>query len=173
MHPLKVETTVVVSPLSLVDFTTNEVPVIPAHHIGKPPTAFQNPWPSFVEPTRWDLLKARFSSERNFVPVPPRDELVFIRSPDWGNGKAGLKATWIGHATFLVETTAHPGRSRGVRLLFDPVWSERTSPVSWLGPKRYFVISVLCYRTKRRERFSAAQSINMALLVMKAKVLIG
>ena len=71
--------------------------------------------------------------------MPSRDQLVNIVRPDWGAGQEGLKATWIGHATFLIETPVQDngGEKRGVRILFDPVFSERTSPVSWAGPKRY------------------------------------
>jgi L-ascorbate metabolism protein UlaG (beta-lactamase superfamily) len=29
------------------------------------------------------------------------------------------------------------GATRGVRILFDPVFAERTSPFTWIGPKRY------------------------------------
>lgn len=60
-----------------------------------------------------------------------------IQKPDWGADKQGLKATWIGHASFLVETSASEGAERGLRVLLDPVFSERTSPVTWAGPKRY------------------------------------
>lgn len=42
-----------------------------------------------------------------------------------------LRATWLGHACYFVE---FPG---GLRVLFDPVFSQRCSPFSWLGPKRY------------------------------------
>ena len=42
-----------------------------------------------------------------------------------------LRATWLGHACYFVE---FPG---GLRVLFDPVFSERCSPFSWLGPKRF------------------------------------
>lgn len=42
-----------------------------------------------------------------------------------------LRATWLGHACYYVE---FPG---GFRVLFDPVFSQRCSPFSWLGPKRY------------------------------------
>ena len=38
--------------------------------------------------------------------------------------------TWIGHATNYYQTN-------GVFFLTDPVWSERTSPISFMGPKRY------------------------------------
>jgi len=112
----------------------------PAHHVGRPPTSFVNPWPSFDPRDRSGLnvLKRRFARDRpRFVPVPGRDELVPIREPDWGGERRGLKATWIGHASFLIETCCAAGAARGVRILCDPVFSERTSPVQFLGPKRY------------------------------------
>lgn len=40
-----------------------------------------------------------------------------------------MVATWIGHATVLVQ-------AGGFNILTDPVWSERTSPFSFVGPKR-------------------------------------
>jgi len=45
--------------------------------------------------------------------------------------KSGLRITWIGHATSIVEID-------GVRILIDPVWDERASPTNWTGPKRFF-----------------------------------
>ena len=44
---------------------------------------------------------------------------------------SGLRITWMGHSTMLVEMD-------GVRILIDPVWDERASPVQWFGPKRFF-----------------------------------
>jgi len=44
---------------------------------------------------------------------------------------SGLRVTWIGHSTMLVEID-------GVRVLLDPVWDERASPAQWFGPKRFF-----------------------------------
>jgi L-ascorbate metabolism protein UlaG (beta-lactamase superfamily) len=41
----------------------------------------------------------------------------------------GLRLTWLGHATALVEV-------EGKRVLFDPVWSERVSPSQAIGPRR-------------------------------------
>lgn len=108
----------------------------PAHHVGTPPTSFKNPWPSFLLPTRLQLLGTSFHRPP-FIPVPSRDKLVTVQKPDWGTGRDGLKATWIGHATFLVETPRTGSAARGIRVLFDPVFSERTSPVSFAGPKRY------------------------------------
>ncbi|RXS98152.1 MBL fold metallo-hydrolase [Silvibacterium dinghuense] len=44
---------------------------------------------------------------------------------------SGLRVTWFGHSIMLVEID-------GVRVLIDPVWDERASPMSWAGPKRFF-----------------------------------
>jgi L-ascorbate metabolism protein UlaG (beta-lactamase superfamily) len=44
---------------------------------------------------------------------------------------SGLRITWMGHSSMLVEID-------GVRVLVDPVWDERASPVQWAGPKRFF-----------------------------------
>lgn len=58
--------------------------------------------------------------------------------PDWGATQPGkLRATWIGHASWLVEAPAAKDSQRGLRILFDPVFSERTSPFGFVGPKRY------------------------------------
>jgi L-ascorbate metabolism protein UlaG (beta-lactamase superfamily) len=41
----------------------------------------------------------------------------------------GIKITFVNHSTFLIQTN-------GLNILTDPVWSERASPFSFLGPKR-------------------------------------
>ena len=46
------------------------------------------------------------------------------------SSESGLRITWLGHSTLLVEM-------EGRRLLVDPVLSERPSPFSWMGPKRF------------------------------------
>lgn len=43
----------------------------------------------------------------------------------------GLRVTWLGHSTLLVEVD-------GYRILTDPVWGERASPLSAVGPKRWY-----------------------------------
>lgn len=43
----------------------------------------------------------------------------------------GLRVTWMGHSSVLIEID-------GVRILTDPVWSERVSFVSFAGPKRFY-----------------------------------
>ncbi len=47
-----------------------------------------------------------------------------------GPPSQGLRLTWLGHSTVLVEID-------GVRLLTDPVWGARASPVSFAGPRRF------------------------------------
>jgi L-ascorbate metabolism protein UlaG (beta-lactamase superfamily) len=49
--------------------------------------------------------------------------------------ETGLRATWLGHSTVLVEIDGH-------RVLTDPVWSNRASPVSFAGPKRFQPVPV-------------------------------
>ncbi len=44
--------------------------------------------------------------------------------------ETGLRATWLGHSTVLFEID-------GARVLTDPVWGERASPVTFAGPKRF------------------------------------
>lgn len=48
-----------------------------------------------------------------------------------GRGTPHLRATWLGHACYYVEFP------NGLRVLFDPVFEDRCSPIQWLGPKRY------------------------------------
>jgi L-ascorbate metabolism protein UlaG (beta-lactamase superfamily) len=40
-----------------------------------------------------------------------------------------MLVTWIGHTTVLVQ-------SAGLNILTDPIWSDRASPFSFVGPKR-------------------------------------
>ncbi|EME43340.1 hypothetical protein DOTSEDRAFT_45311 [Dothistroma septosporum NZE10] len=117
-----------------------------SHHVPPPGTGFRNPWPSFQENDGFAALKLKFGNhpEKNHVPVPTgpdgarSDELVKVLKPTWATEQNDkLRATWLGHAGFLVETPAADGCERGVRILFDAVFSERTSPVGWAGPKRY------------------------------------
>jgi L-ascorbate metabolism protein UlaG (beta-lactamase superfamily) len=58
---------------------------------------------------------------------------VPVRAPTFlpSRETAALRATWLGHACYYVE---FPG---GLRVLFDPVFEDRCSPFSWLGPSRY------------------------------------
>jgi L-ascorbate metabolism protein UlaG (beta-lactamase superfamily) len=64
-------------------------------------------------------------------PLPSVDaHAVWARRPD-----SGLRATWLGHSTVLIEID-------GWRVLTDPVWGARASPSTLLGPKRFQPVPV-------------------------------
>lgn len=112
----------------------------PAHHRNDTKSLFQNPWPSFVDVP--PAVMAGFLWKSIFsLPKPPKDieALLKWQKPTWGSeaNKNELKATWLGHACFLVELPTPKGASRGARILFDPVLSHRCSPFSFMGPARY------------------------------------
>jgi hypothetical protein len=44
-------------------------------------------------------------------------------------GPGELRVTFVNHATVLIQMD-------GLNLLTDPIWSDRCSPVSFLGPRR-------------------------------------
>lgn len=51
--------------------------------------------------------------------------------PRWAEpNESGLRVTWLGHSTLLIEID-------GVRVLTDPVWGQRASPLPFAGPKRF------------------------------------
>lgn len=49
--------------------------------------------------------------------------------------ESGLRLTWMGHSSVLAEID-------GRRVLFDPVWGERCSPFSFVGPQRLHPVPV-------------------------------
>ena len=60
------------------------------------------------------------------APLPSMNPLdAWLKKPD-----TGLRATWLGHSTVLIEM-------EGVRVLTDPVWGSRASPSRIVGPKRF------------------------------------
>ncbi len=67
--------------------------------------------------------KANREPRATFPLVDPR--------PGWAKpSETGLRITWLGHSTVLLELD-------GVRLLTDPVFGERASPLGFAGPKRF------------------------------------
>jgi L-ascorbate metabolism protein UlaG (beta-lactamase superfamily) len=65
------------------------------------------------------------------APLPSQNPLAnWARKPE-----TGLRATWLGHSTVLLEVD-------GARVLTDPVWGERASPVTFAGPKRFQPVPV-------------------------------
>ncbi len=59
-------------------------------------------------------------------PLPMQDPRALWLQPP----ASGLRATWLGHSSVLIEID-------GARLLTDPVWGQRASPTQLAGPKRF------------------------------------
>lgn len=59
---------------------------------------------------------------------------VNVVKPTWLPNRfasPNIRATWLGHACYYVE---YPS---GLRVLFDPVFEDRCSPFTFMGPKRF------------------------------------
>jgi N-acyl-phosphatidylethanolamine-hydrolysing phospholipase D len=100
----------------------------------RPDGGFKNPWPNGELHGFGDFLKWRLGDRRKHpaAPTPPLDSLPRatpkVVSP---RATAGYRSiTWVGHATALLQLGA-------LNVLTDPVWSDRASPVQWIGPSRY------------------------------------
>ena len=65
------------------------------------------------------------------APLPALNPLeAWVKPPG-----SGLRATWLGHSTLLLEMD-------GLRVLTDPVWGARASPSRLAGPKRFQPVPV-------------------------------
>jgi L-ascorbate metabolism protein UlaG (beta-lactamase superfamily) len=97
-------------------------PGFPRHFDGRRfynPHAPQARW--LLAALRWKLT-SRPQPSPHFVPdvqssIPPR------------RVDSGLRATLVNHSTVLLQ-------QRGSHILTDPIWSERASPLPWIGPRR-------------------------------------
>jgi L-ascorbate metabolism protein UlaG (beta-lactamase superfamily) len=81
--------------------------------------------PGVERPTVRDFL----CPAENRIPASPLPLADPV--PLWGKRpSSGLRVTWLGHSTLLIEID-------GARILTDPVWSQRASPLQFAGPKRF------------------------------------
>src|SRR5215467_1929496 len=96
-------------------------------------TRYLNPVPTSVG--GWETLRKALptylnNKEEKFPKIAPgpfrTDARVYAAPP-----QSGLRITWIGHSSTLMEID-------GMRILLDPVWDERASPLRWAGPRRFF-----------------------------------
>ncbi|MGE3800380.1 MAG: MBL fold metallo-hydrolase [Candidatus Kapaibacterium sp.] len=71
-----------------------------------------------------------YGTPKDSLPVVSRKGSDFITSP-----ASDLRVTWFGHSSLLVEI-------EGVRILTDPVWSDRAAPTSFMGPKRFHPVPI-------------------------------
>ncbi len=72
-----------------------------------------------------------FGGQENREPGAPLPVQARTRADYAAQPATGLRVTWLGHSTMLLEID-------GARVLVDPVWGERASPFSWAGPKRFY-----------------------------------
>eukprot|EP01071_Lankesteria_metandrocarpae_P003052 Lankesteria_metandrocarpae@DN2722_c0_g1_i1.p1 len=97
---------------------------------------FYNPWDTWVERSIWQQIKLFRESDSGPSPTIPVDidTHLPVVTPNYSKllqpPSTGMQACWLGHASVLVQFD-------GLNVLCDPVFSERCSPVSFMGPKRY------------------------------------
>src|SRR5687768_7800542 len=101
---------------------------------------------------RWDgeRFRSTHPAPRGSAPMPTlkdflgggerRVPLTHLPSVDPLDGwqraaQSGLRATWLGHSTVLLEMD-------GWRVLTDPVWGPRASPTRFAGPRRFQPVPV-------------------------------
>ena len=85
--------------------------------------------PDGVPPGRLvDFLKWQFGGGRARWPARWPSPFPPAMPPRRVGGDA-MRVTMVGHATLLLQVA-------GLNILTDPVWSERVSPFSFLGPRR-------------------------------------
>jgi L-ascorbate metabolism protein UlaG (beta-lactamase superfamily) len=100
----------------------NESRSLPPHFNG---TTFVNPHAPLGK-TASDLR--RWRQERQKQPWPKWITDPVFPAPARASAEA-IAATFIGHSSFLVQLG-------GIAVLFDPIWSNRCSPVWFAGPRR-------------------------------------
>jgi L-ascorbate metabolism protein UlaG (beta-lactamase superfamily) len=90
-------------------------------------TRFHNPQgeepKSLASVIRWKLTSFDRPDWQTQMNVPPG------RKPPSRVARGALRVTFVNHATLLLQYD-------GINVLTDPIWSERASPFSWIGPKR-------------------------------------
>ena len=90
---------------------------------------FVNPQPMWNDiqgsMTAWDR-RSPYGDPTEPLPVVRGDRSRFAEPPD-----SGLRITWLGHSTQILEID-------GVTVLTDPVFGGRASPFDWAGPQAWY-----------------------------------
>ena len=104
-------------------------PGAPAHHRER---GFANTNPDYARPPFWTRV-GFFASRMWSATFSPRSVTLPRVATDarrLRENTTEATVTWVGHATLLVQLD-------GVNVLTDPQFSDRASPVSFAGPKRF------------------------------------
>ena len=95
--------------------------------------AFDNPQPLYNDVM--GSLAAVFDGSDHATPDAPIPTVDHVPGRFAAPPASGLRLTWMGHSSVLIEL-------EGARVLTDPIWGERASPFSWLGPRRWYAAPV-------------------------------
>ena len=90
---------------------------------------YHNPQPLWNHFTR--ALASHLRRNPHRIPEGSVPVLSLTREQLESVPATGLRATWLGHSTVLLDID-------GTRILTDPVWGDRASPVRWAGPCRFY-----------------------------------
>lgn len=88
---------------------------------------FFNPKSPFTKKSYWQILKWWLDGKKK--KWPKWVEISQQQVKEKRVKKNVLTITFVNHSTFLIQMD-------GVNILTDPIWSQRASPFSWIGPKR-------------------------------------
>jgi hypothetical protein len=90
---------------------------------------FHNPQP--LDNSVSLMLKGLVNASDHISPSAPIGAVPGDRSRFASTPATGLRVTWLGHSSLLIEMDGH-------RVLTDPVWAHRASPFTWVGPQRWY-----------------------------------
>lgn len=126
--------------------------------VGNDIASFRNPWPSFHKATKQELLQSLEwgedsdpainlaashlpSGSSNTTRPQQAAQLLHTQQPDFtfdtGSGQRA-KTTWLGHAGVLLQLAPLKPGSSPIRIVFDPIFSQRSSPSQYVGPIRSY-----------------------------------
>ncbi len=97
-------------------------------HFENPDGEISFPVPPGMRQRRGNLLTRFILGDDDRPAWPDHVAVRQDRPPARVEGTA-MRATWVGHATVLVQTA-------GLNILTDPIWSDYASPFPGIGPKR-------------------------------------
>ncbi|KAF3766584.1 hypothetical protein M406DRAFT_68904 [Cryphonectria parasitica EP155] len=127
-------------------------------------SGFRNPWPSFHKATRQELWQSLewgedadpaidlaashpraanaslAGSSSSSARAQQAAQLLQLTKPDFSfdSGAGSAKTTWLGHAGMLLQLPGLKQGSDPIRIIFDPIFSERSSPSQYIGPIRSY-----------------------------------
>jgi N-acyl-phosphatidylethanolamine-hydrolysing phospholipase D len=132
--------------------TSANKPPKPSHWANSSGTSFKNPWPSAEPPTWRELIQTKFPLGwyESYEKKHPDSKDVKVITPDWGaknlkerglENKKCIVGTSLGHAGVIAELPLEgidggDGTKKSLRVVYDPIFSDRAGPTQYTGPQR-------------------------------------